>query len=242
MDSAPVKANASLYSLCEKQPLETIVPRMQLAGEPEPVAPSRPAAAILDTPAPVWRRVATRQARRQTGHFRSERPCARLISNKTHYSPSDPEARISIKLVRARALNCLYSMALYPAHGVISHMQADLADSHDCVHLPQLVIQLQQRLLAQGVPLQDLITDTNHSTGVNYALLEQQGITAWIPVFGKCKPVVESFLIGALIAALSMPLWYTVKLHQKNKIGQAGGRVQAHFLSYPVAQVFRAPY
>jgi hypothetical protein len=40
---------------------------------------------------------------------------------------------------------------------------------------------------------QDLVADTNYSTGVNYALLEQQGITAWIPVFGKYKPVVEGF-------------------------------------------------
>ena len=30
VDSAPVKANASLYSLREKQPLEAIVPRMLL--------------------------------------------------------------------------------------------------------------------------------------------------------------------------------------------------------------------
>jgi len=45
--SAPVKANASLYSLREKQPLETFLPRMQLATEAEPAAPSQPAAAIV---------------------------------------------------------------------------------------------------------------------------------------------------------------------------------------------------
>lgn len=28
---------------------------------------------------------------------------------------------------------------------------------------------------------------------MNYALLEQQGITPWIPVFGKYKPAVEGF-------------------------------------------------
>jgi transposase len=142
VDSAPVKANASLYSLCEKQPLEAIVPRMQLAGEPEPAAPSPPAAAILDTPAHVLRRVATRQARHRTEHFGSERPRACLVSNKTHYSPTDPEAHISIRLGKARALNYLCSVAVDTAHGVISHVQADLADSRDSVHLPQLVTHL----------------------------------------------------------------------------------------------------
>jgi hypothetical protein len=52
---------------------------------------------------------------------------------------------------------------------------------------------MQQRLLAQGLPLLDLIADTNYSTGVNYALLKQQSITLWIPVFGKYKPAVEGF-------------------------------------------------
>ena len=45
-----------------------------------------------------------------------------MVSNKTHYSPSDPEARISIKLGKARALNYHCSVAVDTAHGVISHV------------------------------------------------------------------------------------------------------------------------
>ena len=205
VDSAPVKANASLYSLCEKQPLAAIVPRMQLAGEPDQKAPSQPSAAVVDTPAHVLRRVATRQAQHRTGHFNARRPRARLVSNKTHYSPTDPDARISVKLGKARALNYLCSLAVDTAHGVISHVQADLADSRDSVHLPQLVTHLQQRLFAQGLPLQDLVADTNYSNGVNYALLEQQGITPWIPVFGQYKPVVEGFAYDAVTNSFTCP-------------------------------------
>jgi len=205
VDSAPVKANASLYNLCQKQPLEALVPRMQLVEEPEQNALSQPAAAVLDTPAHVLRRVAYRQAKHRTGHFGSERPRARLVSNKTHYSPSDPEARVSIKLGKARALNYHCSMAVDTAHGVISHVQADLADSRDSVHLPQLVTRLHQRLLAQGLPLLDLVADTNYSNGVNYALLEQQGITPWIPVFGQYKPTVEGFAYDALADCFTCP-------------------------------------
>ncbi|UOQ64833.1 transposase [Hymenobacter volaticus] len=205
VDSTPVKANASLYSLCEMQPIETFIPCMQLAGESEPDAPSRPAAAVLDTPAHVLRRVAYRQAQHRTGHFGAGRPRARLVSNKTHYSPTDPEARISIKLGKARALNYLCSLAVDTADGVISYVQADLVDSRDSVHLPQLVTHLQQRLLAHSLPLQDLVADTNHSNGVNYALLEQQGVMPWIPVFGQYKPTVEGFAYDAQADCFTCP-------------------------------------
>lgn len=42
------------------------------------------------------------------------------------YSPSDPEARISVKPGKARALNYLCSLAVVKATGVISHIQADI--------------------------------------------------------------------------------------------------------------------
>jgi hypothetical protein len=116
-----------------------------------------------------------------------------LLSNKTHYSPSDPEARISVKPGKARALNYLCSLAVDTATGVISHIQADLADSRDCLHLPALVPRLQARLRAQDLTLRDFVADTGYSNGFNYAFLEQRGITPWIPVFGPYKPTVEGF-------------------------------------------------
>ncbi|MGY2134977.1 transposase, partial [Hymenobacter sp. HD11105] len=116
-----------------------------------------------------------------------------------------PEARISLKPGKVRALNYLCSLAVDTARGVISHVQADLADSRDSVHLPQLVQQLQQRLLAQGLPLLDLVADTNYSNGVNYALLEQWGITPWIPVFGKYKPDIDGFPYDAEVDCFTCP-------------------------------------
>jgi len=205
VDSAPVKANASLHRLCEKQSIETVVPRMKLAGKSQE-ATSLPSAAVLDTPAHVLRRVATRQAQHQTtGHLGARRPRARLVSNKTHYSPTDPDARISIKPGKARALNYLCSLAVDTANGVISHVQADLADSRDRVHLPELVTHLHQRLLAQGLPLQELVADTNYSNGVNYALLEQRGITPWIPVFGQYKAALDGFAYDAEADCFTCP-------------------------------------
>jgi hypothetical protein len=43
------------------------------------------------------------------------------------------------------------------------------------------------------VPLREVLADAGYSNGFHYALLEQRGITPWIPVFGKYKPVIEGF-------------------------------------------------
>lgn len=53
--------------------------------------------------------------------------------------------------------------------------------------------QVQQRLARNELQLHDLVADTGYSNGFNYALLENSGITPWIPVFGAYKPTVEGF-------------------------------------------------
>jgi transposase len=186
VDSAPVKANASLDSLREKAPAAALHVAQQTPAPPE--LPSAKMALQL-------RRVAARQTKRQAqpGGLGAHHAKAQLLSNKTHYSPTDPEARISVKPGKARALNYLCSLAVDTATGVISHIQADLADSRDCRHLPSLVPRLQARLTAQELTLRDFVADTGYSNGFNYAFLEQRGITPWIPVFGPYKPTVEGF-------------------------------------------------
>jgi transposase len=131
VDSAPVKANASLESLREKAPAAPLHVAQETAVPAE--LPSAKTALQL-------RRIAARQAKRQAqaGSLGAHHAKAQLLSNKTHYSPTDPEARISVKPGKARALNYLCNLAVDTATGVISHIQADLADSRDCLHLPAL--------------------------------------------------------------------------------------------------------
>jgi hypothetical protein len=59
--------------------------------------------------------------------------------------------------------------------------------------LPSIVEPLCQRLLAHDLPVAAVVADTNYSNGLNYALLEASGITAWIPVFGQYKPESAGF-------------------------------------------------
>lgn len=62
-----------------------------------------------------------------------------------------------------RTLNYLCSLAVNPAKGVISHIQADLADSRDSLHLPGLIEHLQARLLINEMPLREVVADSNYS-------------------------------------------------------------------------------
>jgi len=107
VDSAFVKANASLESLCEKQLTNVPAPVLQVASEVVAETPLAPPAALRASPAHHLRRVAAAHARydhHNSGPLGRDRPQARLLSNKTHYSTADPDARISAKPGKARAL------------------------------------------------------------------------------------------------------------------------------------------
>ena len=194
VDSAPVKAAASLDSLREKQ--ASGVPSLTVAGKQ---GTPEPAAAVRSAPAHQLRREATRRAKQRAapGGLGAHHSKAQLLSNKTHYSPTDPEARISVKPGKTRALNYLCSVAVDTATGIISHIQADFADRRDSIHLPGLVPLLQTRLAANELTLRDFVADAGYSNGFNYAFLEQRRVTPWIPVFGAYKPVPEGFTYEA---------------------------------------------
>lgn len=84
-------------------------------------------------------------------------------------------------------------MAVDTAEGVISHVQADFADSRDSQYLPAITLKLQRRLIDNELHLEELLADGGYSNGSNYAFLEQRQLTGWIPVFGGYKEQIEGF-------------------------------------------------
>ncbi len=156
MDSAPIKANASMDSLQVKQPAESL--KMHLikmdaengstTNEPSQNTTRKPEQ-ILSAPEHQLRKLQKHQDHLKEspkglgGHHEK----ARLVSNKTHYSPTDPDARISVKPGKARQLNYHCSLAVDTAKGVISHAQADFADGRDSQYLPAITLKLQRWLL-----------------------------------------------------------------------------------------------
>lgn len=198
IDSAPVKANASMGSLILKQPAVPTEGHLQKAGsenqegKTDDPSPAR----YVTAPDHQLRRLEKRQenlCRNPIGAIGSQNRKAQLLSNKTHYAPHDPDARISVKTGKARNLNYHCSMAVDTAKGVISHVQADFADGRDSQYLPNLASQVQSRLKANGLLMQELLADAGYSNGSNYYFLEQRGVKGWIPVFGMYKPEIAGF-------------------------------------------------
>jgi hypothetical protein len=153
------------------------------------------------------------------------------VSNKTHYCPADPDARVSIKPGKARKLNYHCSMAVDTAEGVISHIQADFADGRDCQYLPDITSKLQKRLSDNDLKLVDLIADGGYSSGTSYKFLEQQDITGWVPVFGKYKPEIEGFPYDSKLDQFTCPAGKILPFI-KYDTNQDGGLMKIYWAKY----------
>ena len=201
IDSAPVKANASMDSLLVKQPVESV--QMHLSKVVSENGSIQVKSKKNELKPEQFISVSENQLRKLEKHqdhlkespkgLGAKHEKARLVSNKTHYSPTDPDARISVKPGKTRKLNYHCSMAVDTAQGVISHVQADFADGRDSQYLPAITLRLQRRLEDNELHLQELMADGGYCNGSNYAFLEQRQITGWIPVFGQYKPELAGF-------------------------------------------------
>ena len=112
---------------------------------------------------------------------------SKYTSNKTHYSPTDPDARISVKPGKARKLNYLSQLSVDTAHHVITDIRAYHADGKDNQQLSDIVARLRTRLWQGGLYWENCVADTGYSSGENYAMLEERGLKSFIPPHGTYK-------------------------------------------------------
>lgn len=119
---------------------------------------------------------------------------SKYTSNKTHYSTTDPDARISVKPGKARKLNYLSQLSVDTAHHVITDIRAYHADGKDNQQLQDITLRLKARLWKQGLAWKTLLADTGYSNGENYSFLESQGLASYIPPHGTYKGGPEDFI------------------------------------------------
>jgi transposase len=118
----------------------------------------------------------------------------KFLSNKTHYSPTDPDARIAVKPGKPRELYYSGQIAVDTAHHVITHAESFTADGKDCRDLITIASQLQSRLHQHGMQIEKLLADAAYSSGQNYEYLEQNNITGYIPLLGGALRGSEGFI------------------------------------------------
>lgn len=208
IDSAPVKANASMDSLELKVPEEDLaahllqVRHISNRDKPEVIRRARTNKAeasqqTLSASAQELQAIKSRNKKWSTDQSHRPGACnkgSRYTSNKTHYSPTDPDARISVKPGKARKLNYLSQLTVDTAHHVISDVKGYHADGKDSQHLPDIVYRVQGRLWQSGLKMDTCIADTGFSSGENYAFLEAQNIESYIPPHGTYKGGPDGFV------------------------------------------------
>ena len=202
IDSAPVKANASMDSLELKVPAEELDDYLRKVR-----VMSRPDRQAKHNKAPKEQRKITASERelkeiisrnKKWKKDQDQRPGAgnkgsKYTSNKTHYSPSDPDARISVKPGKARKLNYLSQMSVDTLNHVITHIHADFADKKDNQCLQYLTEKLRWRFKILDLDWKYLTADAGYSSGDNYAYLERRSIESYIPPHGTYKGGPEGF-------------------------------------------------
>ncbi|MDP2413708.1 IS1182 family transposase [Daejeonella sp.] len=101
--------------------------------------------------------------------------------NKTHYSPSDPDARMSVKPGKAVALNYLGQVGVDMASHTITHVQVFTADKRDCQCLPEMLPTMVNTLAAGGLKMQEIVADTGYSSPDALKSIEENRLTGYIP-------------------------------------------------------------
>ena len=207
IDSAPVKANASMDTLELKVPeeeLESHLRRVRHISGMDKDQPFRKSKG--DKSDKGQRSITANEQELQAISSRNKRwskdqdqrpgsgnKGSKYTSNKTHYSPTDPDARISVKPGKARKLNYLSQLSVDTGHHVITDIRAYHADGKDNQQLPDIVKRVKRRLWQQGLVWENCVADTGYSSGENYAFLEAQGLKSFIPAHGTFKGGPDGF-------------------------------------------------
>ena len=201
IDSAPVKANASMDTLELKVPQEDLDAHLRKVRALSSIDKEEPHRKSKGDRSDRGQRSVTANKKeldaikgrnKKWAKDQDQRPGAgnkgsKYTSNKTHYSPTDPDARISVKPGKARKLNYLSQLSVDTAHHVITDIRAYHADGKDNQQLPDIVDRLKKRLWEQGLVWENCVADTGYSSGENYAMLEQRNLKSFIPPHGTYK-------------------------------------------------------
>lgn len=184
VDSAPVKANASMDSLIEKQVLDD--------GDDYTDELNTSADTIATTTVSAARKKVIDNQHRVQAKAYKDMPSSndeqrKFVSNHTHRSSTDSDARISVKPGKPRQLNYHAQVAVDTAHHVITQIQSDYAHKKDSQCLPSLLKNTIGNLAENNLEIEELLADGGYSSGEALQCLEDNNIAGYIPNFGQYK-------------------------------------------------------
>ncbi|HEX8314984.1 MAG TPA: IS1182 family transposase [Flavisolibacter sp.] len=118
----------------------------------------------------------------------------KFVSNHTHYSTTDRDARVSVKPGKPRQLNYAMQTAVDMSSHVITNIEAHLADRRDSECLAQVLTNTINNLNEQELQVEEIACDTGYSSSKALKACIDNNITAYIPNFGQYKASREGFV------------------------------------------------
>ena len=231
IDSAPVKANASMDSLELKVPESELHEHLDYIRHISAMDKEEPHRKTKENKSSKTQQTITankqelqslKSRNKKWSKDQDQRPGAgnkgsKYTSNKTHYSPSDPDARISVKPGKARKLNYQSQLSVDISYHVITDIKAYHADGKDNQYLQDITQRLKKRLWKTGLQLENIIADTGYSSGENYQYLENQNLISYIPPHGTYKGGPEGFIYNEAHDTYTCPQGETIP-YKKQRI------------------------
>lgn len=183
VDRAPVKANASMDSLQQKEVLadgDDYTDELNTGDDLN-----------KNTVSAARKKIVDNQHRGQAKAYKdmpgSDAAQRKFVSNHTHVSTTDADARISVKPGKPRQLNYHAQVAVDTAHHVITQIQSDYANKKDSQCLPSLLKNSIENLQKNNLTIAELLADGGYSSGEALQTLEDNNIESYIPNFGQYK-------------------------------------------------------
>ena len=131
---------------------------------------------------------------RQSDADDSDKGRPKFVSNHTHFSTTDRDARVSVKPGKPRQLNYTMQTAVDMDSHVITNVEAHLADRRDSESLPQVLSNTINNLQEHGLDVDEIAADTGYSSGKALQACQDHHVTAYIPNFGQYKSERPGFL------------------------------------------------
>lgn len=201
LDSAYIKANASMDSLIEKEVLadgDDYADELRSTDETPNTVSTQKQKEVNRHHA--WKVETYKGQPRGNRNRENEldefgntiRP--KFLSNHTHYSKTDADARVSVKPGKPRQLNYSAQTSVDTKGHVITNILADFSDKRDSQSLPTAIEQTKENLKENDLELKEVLADTGYSSGTALKYLKENSITGYIPNFGLYKNSREGFV------------------------------------------------
>jgi len=196
VDSAFIKANASMDSLIEKEVLKDASVFVNELEENSEFKVTSTRKKLVEQHH-NWKEEAYKG---MPGHVKTlqkdedgEDIRPKFLSNHTHYSPTDPDAKISTKPGKPRQLNYAGQLAVDDKNHVITGACASTAGSKDSAIFSEIMDQTIENLDQNDIQIGEVLADAGYSSGTSLQYCEDKNLNAWIPNFGQYKPNREGF-------------------------------------------------